>query len=330
MKQSHTQKEVGPWARQKLGVLREYLEFYTTVLKNKNFNLVYIDAFAGSRKFKVRGTEAAGQNTFDFLPDGLNLTTSRNSYQHYLFEKDFNSNASKTCSEYMEDKNTYIRGSPYCALDITKSRGFDCHYFFEKDPKRVDDLRKLKKEFPSKNIYVKEGDANILIQDLIQGQKLFQREHVRGVAFLDPYGAHLEWATVETLAKTEKMEIIINFPIDMAINRLIPISKKMEENLIRQLNLYFGNEDWYRIAYRKSRDLFGCEIFQKQDGVPIRLLELYIKNLKKMYTYVASPRLIKNTRRLPLYYLIWAGPNDLGIKGAESILSNKHIKLQWW
>lgn len=37
----------GEWTDDKLKILRLYLEFYTKVLKNQNFNLAYIDPFAG-------------------------------------------------------------------------------------------------------------------------------------------------------------------------------------------------------------------------------------------------------------------------------------------
>ena len=38
----------GAWTREKLNILEAYLDAYTTVLKNKPFKLIYIDAFAGS------------------------------------------------------------------------------------------------------------------------------------------------------------------------------------------------------------------------------------------------------------------------------------------
>lgn len=38
----------GVWTILKLGVLQEYLNFFTTALKNQGFKLLYVDAFAGS------------------------------------------------------------------------------------------------------------------------------------------------------------------------------------------------------------------------------------------------------------------------------------------
>jgi three-Cys-motif partner protein len=51
---------VGPWAREKLDALREYLNFYTTVLKNQSHWLhgtIFFDAFAGPGFSRVRTKE---------------------------------------------------------------------------------------------------------------------------------------------------------------------------------------------------------------------------------------------------------------------------------
>jgi three-Cys-motif partner protein len=38
----------GSWTIEKLEILERYLDAYTRALKNKSFNLMYIDAFAGT------------------------------------------------------------------------------------------------------------------------------------------------------------------------------------------------------------------------------------------------------------------------------------------
>lgn len=45
----------GVWTADKLHVLRQYLNFYTTALKGQPFELVYIDAFAGTGRCTIRG-----------------------------------------------------------------------------------------------------------------------------------------------------------------------------------------------------------------------------------------------------------------------------------
>lgn len=45
----------GVWTAHKLQVLKQYLNFYTTALKDQPFELVYIDAFAGTGRCAIRG-----------------------------------------------------------------------------------------------------------------------------------------------------------------------------------------------------------------------------------------------------------------------------------
>lgn len=44
------------WTKDKLQVLREYLEFYCKAMKNQRFTLLYIDAFAGTGRCKIKST----------------------------------------------------------------------------------------------------------------------------------------------------------------------------------------------------------------------------------------------------------------------------------
>lgn len=48
----------GDWTEKKLSVLEDYLDAYTTALKNQPFKLIYIDAFAGSGKVEASRSEA--------------------------------------------------------------------------------------------------------------------------------------------------------------------------------------------------------------------------------------------------------------------------------
>ena len=55
----------GAWTREKLSILRNYLGFYSTALKNQPFNLLYVDAFAGTGKQNPKLDDAQG----DFLAE---------------------------------------------------------------------------------------------------------------------------------------------------------------------------------------------------------------------------------------------------------------------
>ena len=217
-----------------------------------------------------------------------------------------------------EAQEKYILGSPIRALNIRNR--FHRYYFFDLDTHRADTLRQVTEGL--NGVTIEAGDCNPKIRELVT---YLRQPNVRGVAFLDPYGAHLEWATLAALAKTRTMEVIINFPVAMAINRLITKSGSVPDNWSAQLTSCFGTDKWRKVAYDSGTDLFG-EVMIKKSGVPERLLELYIERLSALFPFVSSPRLIRNTRKAPLYYLIWAGPNRLGLKGAEHILGQgEHV-----
>jgi hypothetical protein len=78
---------VGPWAKEKLEALGQYLSFFTTVLKKQGHWLrgtIFVDAFAGPGLFRVRATAWAvrprsgirrGRSQF---PEGFAAHRSRN------------------------------------------------------------------------------------------------------------------------------------------------------------------------------------------------------------------------------------------------------------
>lgn len=284
MKRDHRENTVGPWAAAKLDALEEYLKYYGTALSRQPFTRVYIDAFAGATVTRVRGVSESSENLsfFDDADDNL-------------------------------AQEEFVLGSPIRALNL--KNGFHRHYFFDLDETRGETLKLVTEG--RNDVVVQIGDCNPILRSLAPSLK---SRNIRGVAFLDPYGAHLEWTTVEALADTGTMEVVINFPLAMAINRLITKSGEVPKNWSDQLTRCFGTELWREIAYSKEVDLFGIEQTTKNGDVGERLLDLYVSRLKSIFPFVATPRLIRNTRKAPLYYLLWAGPNKLGLKGADYIL----------
>ena len=54
----------GPWTEQKLAILRDYLNAYTTALKKQRFTLIYVDAFAGPGSYAEFTNEYAEFHEF--------------------------------------------------------------------------------------------------------------------------------------------------------------------------------------------------------------------------------------------------------------------------
>ncbi len=286
MKKSHVENTVGPWARQKLDGLEAYLHAYTIALKKQSFELVYVDAFAGSGRSRIRDAWAgADDEDLQLLDD-----------------------------EFVRSEEQFIEGSPHRALKHL----FTQYHFFDADSGRAALLEGLRAEYPARKISVQVGDANELIQKLIPQ---IAGKNTRGVAFLDPYGPHLDWRTVEVLGETKKFEVIINFPLGMAINRLITRSGDIPDNWRGRLNSWFGGTEWESLVYAERTDLFGDTTRHKFDDAAKRLLDHYVGRLKSLFGHAATPSVVKNTRGVPIYYMLWAGPHHLGHKIANHILA---------
>jgi three-Cys-motif partner protein len=283
---------VGPWAKEKLDALGQYLGFYTTVLKNQGHWLrgtIFVDAFAGPGLSRVRTKEKAAEPPGLFGPD----------------------------PESDKAEIEFLKGSPRVALDIANP--FTSYIFVDSHPARIAELTALQAEYAgTRTVTIQKGDANAALQAwLVSG---IDWQHHRAVVFLDPFGMQVPWSTIELLAKTKAVEVIINFPLGMAIQRLLKKSGDIPPGWQMSLDTFFGSPDWRGLTYEESEDLFGPTVTKISDS-GTRLLDWYCARLRKIFGHVSTARLIKNTRGNPLYYLIWAGPNTTGLKGAEHILS---------
>lgn len=292
---SRQEAEVGPWAAEKLDALERYLDYYTKVLKNKGLKTIYLDAFAGGGRARIRSRSK-------------DPTAS-------LFDPDDYPDLAAA------EVKAFVEGSPRRSLRIPNP--FDAYIFIDADPVRAQMLEALRAEFPKRKITVRHGDAAdeiawvLSFRDRLKGR--------RGLAFLDPFGAHLSWTSVLDLAKTRVFEVLINLPLDMCINRLLKVDAQIPRTWLEQLDSFFP-QGWWEEAYAESieNSMFDQPgeppKFAKRSDARDRLLAFYLKHLKDAFGHVSAARLIRNTRGHPLYYLIWAGPHPAGLKGADYIL----------
>ena len=110
----------GPWTREKLDILKRYLDAYTTALKDTRFNLIYVDAFAGSGTWR---------SEIGYMPD-----------------------------DYDDFEEVHL-GSAGLALEVD-DRPFDQLLFIEKDPARSLELERMRLDNWERSIAVRNGDAN--------------------------------------------------------------------------------------------------------------------------------------------------------------------------
>ncbi len=126
----------GSWTKQKLEILERYLDRYTTALKNQDFRLIYVDAFAG---------EGVWQTKSDY-----------------------------DAEDYGEYREMVYDGSARIALNV-EDKPFDKLVFIEQDSSRCASLQKLRSEYPRRYIAVQNEDANVALASFCSGMQNWDR-----------------------------------------------------------------------------------------------------------------------------------------------------------
>ena len=218
----------------------------------------------------------------------------------------------------------YIGGSPRVALEL--KHPFTDYVFIEVDERRIDHLRNLEREFRGCRIHIKQQDCNEYLRALLRHNQ-GKWGQWRGVVFLDPFGMHVPWNTIADLGKTGAIEVFINFPVGMAIQRLLKRSGEFSNKEREKLDLYFGTEEWFDLLYQAEKDLIGEKVTKVKNAGDV-LVKWYRDRLKGVFGYVTTAREIQATNGRPLYYLIFAGPNKTGAKIAEHVLRQGARKIR--
>ena len=295
---------VGPWAKDKLDRLGKYLHAYTTIMKDRSWcqGYHYIDAFAGPGEHKIR------QRKSDNHHDAQQALLDVSSY-----------------GGEQEEQRRFLAGSPRVALDI--KHPFTHYVFVERSPDRVADLEKLKAAYgSSRSIFIRKDDCTKYLKDRVAANPKIDWKKHRALVFLDPFGMQVGWETFETLAATNAIELFINFPVGMAIQRLLRRQPDRFTDAERQrLDRYFGSSDWFPALYKPRKTLFGDDEQEKIDDSGKALVKWYRDRLRTLFPHVSEAALIRNTKGGHLYYLMLASHKAAAVKIASEILSAGEI-----
>jgi three-Cys-motif partner protein len=293
---------VGQWANEKLDRLRKYLSAYTTIMRKRRWcqGYYYIDAFAGPGEHELR-TSRRKSDSRNLLFDVAGFGQSQ------------------------EEQKLFVAGSPRVALEI--EHPFSGYVFIEQSLDRVSALESLQTKYgDSRRIYVRQTDCNKYLRERIVSNTQINWKKHRALVFLDPFGMQVPWDTLELLGRTNAIEVFLNFPVGMAIQRLLPRNPdKMTTPRRKMLDEYFGSAEWFNIVYQTRTTLFGEEAEEKAEQSAKRLLKWYRDRLGKAFGHVSRAALIRNTHKGHLYYLLLASPNQTGVKIANDILSAGEI-----
>jgi three-Cys-motif partner protein len=279
----------GNWTQQKLQILSKYLKAYRTIFaKNERaryFQVTYIDAFAGTGVIPRHNIEGS---LTELLP------------------------------ALVEAEVEFRKGSVRRALEIDPP--FHRYVFIEKDRAKCDELLALRAEYANRGIAVVNDDANAA---LLKWSGTIDSRRERAVAFLDPFGAAVEWSAIQAIAGTKAVDLWVLFPFS-AVNRMLTRERKPVRSWADKLTRVFGTGDWEGEFY-SSITLTPLidpeqeyERFYKVANND-RIIRYFAKRLHTIFPEVAEPGLLFNSRGL-LFVFYFASWNKTGAKIANDLI----------
>ena len=204
-------------------------------------------------------------------------------------------------------------GSPLLAL--TTKYPFTDYIFVDSNPENIVTLEK-RCDALSASVHIQfiVDDANRVAEEIVQN---VHRVPSLNLAFLDPDGLELRWETVATLAKIERLDLIIHYS-QMGLTRTMPQAYESEGETI--VDSFFGDKEW--------RKIYGEYCRKEESFLHRQLMDHYKSQLKELgyrETYrddeVGAEPLMRNERNAPLYRLLFASKHPLGLKFWEKIIS---------
>jgi three-Cys-motif partner protein len=211
-----------------------------------------------------------------------------------------------------------IDGSPVIAMSLDQP--FDSYTFIEREPWRAARLRELCAQFPHLDTRVIEDDCNPVITNQLTPVIRWEH-HARGFAFLDPFGMHLNYATIEAISETQAIEVVLNLPT-MAINRngLPNDPRKLTSSHFERMDSIWGDRSWFGLVYEERPGLWGAELVKASRTSTERLGRLFKEHrLDRLFEFVGEPLVVRSSTGQPIYCLIYASPSRTGAKIAADV-----------
>ncbi len=286
----------GAWTELKLDAVNYYLGFFTRALNTTQFDLWYIDAFAGS------GTRTVERETGGLLENA-------------------------PIAEVTEE----LAGSVLRALTVEPP--FSRLVFIEGNQSRFLELEAIRKSMPEREIICRHGDANRELNAILSSppwkSQAQGRGKMRAVCFLDPYGMNVEWQTLLTLANTRAVDVWYLFPMLAVTRQLANDKDRVDQYKAAKLDAIFGTENWREELYETEivTTLFDEIIEKSVRKVTLPQIEQYARaRLQTLFRYVSpSLPLIADSRgQLFSLFCLSNSASDAAIeliqKGVQSTL----------
>ncbi len=220
------------------------------------------------------------------------------------------------------------KGTALRILAIDKPKSFDIYYFVEKKEEYKQKLENIINEkFPHKKTHVVCKDCNeklFSLSGFLKKNRLF-----RCLAFIDPYGMSVNWASLEAL-KGLGIDLWVLVPTGIGVNRLLTKDGNISDSWVEKLNKFLGitrdeiNKKFYRqYAYQ---DLFEDKLIKvqvKENNSISKIHELYKEKLITVFKYVSDAFILRNSTNSIMFHFMLATNNKTALNIANDIVKPK-------
>lgn len=216
-----------------------------------------------------------------------------------------------------------IKGSAIRILEINTPKSFDTYYFVELDQAKKESLEKIvKADFPNKRHFVVEADCNSKL--ISMANYLKENKSVRVLAFIDPFGMSVNWASLEVL-KGLGIDMWILVPTGIGLNRLLKRNGDISEAWQEKMEAFLGiSSDEIKNHFYKSttvQTLFGEETFINKENNAIQKAGLLYKTrLNQIFEFVSEPLELSNSTGSIMYHFMMASNNSAAFKIANEVI----------
>lgn len=277
----------GVWTQEKLNRLSKYLKAYMDIFKTNE----------KARFFSTYYVDA-------FAGTGHRTSNTQKAEQTLFGD-----------SEAIE----FQQGSAVIALETEPA--FDHFIFIDTKQNHILELIELKEKYNKKDIEIVKEDSNRFLQRWCTKMDWYRN---RAVAFLDPYGAQVEWETIKAISATKAIDLWLLFPLGQAVNRMLT-RREPDPSWCHRLDCLFGTEKWKDEFYRPNKQM---HLFDKDESLEKQanfntISNFFVKRLESIFPKVSKrPLELRNSKNIPIFLLCFASSNPKGAKTAIKIANH--------
>lgn len=219
------------------------------------------------------------------------------------------------------------KGTALRILDLNEPKPFDLYYFVELNEAHKTELEgQIQKKYFGKNAHVVKADCNDKLKDMaifLKANKKF-----RALAFIDPYGMSVNWASIEAL-KGLGIDLWILVPTGVGVNRLLKTNGDISDKWVSKLEKFLGlsKEEIFERFYKKQtvNTLFGEETTVEKEKKSItKIGNLYSERLKEVFRFVSDSFIMRNSNNSIMYHFMMATNNSTALKVANEVIKPKY------